>query len=144
MIQYYLMQKLQSALPGLEWTVDNKSGDDNTGAVYLEGGSRPGAYDVPIREPRYMVYISSSDWSYAEYAAMQAVEILHQLPGEIIPVEYEHKGVVIDTKLFALKSLLAAGDINPVGIDNGVKDFSINFDAYLIELKEENTNGIRT
>lgn len=137
MIQLYLKEKLMTALPSLNWSIDFKTENDNTGAVYYEGGSKPGAYDVPNRFPRYMVYLSSSDWQFAEFAAMKSLEILHKTQGDTVAVEYTHDNVVVETKHFYIQWIEAAGDINPVGIDNNVMDYSVNFDVRLIEIKGE-------
>lgn len=137
MIQLYLKNILADALPSLEWTIMNKTAADNTGAVYFEGGSMPGEYDVPKRDARYMVFISSSDFAFAEFAAMKSMDLLHKRAGEIITVDYYRDEEWIESKHFKLLWISAAGDINPLGIKNGVMDYSINFDAQLIELKEE-------
>ena len=138
MIQFHLADKLKSALPHLEWTAGYRTKDAEAGTVYFEGGGSPGAYDVPSRLPRYMVYISSKDWDYAEYAAMKVVEILHLYHNPDIPVEYYKGDLLLETKHFYLQKLIQQGDINPLGVENGIMDYSINFDAHIIEHKEEN------
>lgn len=137
MIQTYIRNILSDALPSLNWTVDYKTANDETGTVYYEGGSKPGEYDVPTRFPRYMVYISSSDWGFAEFAAMKAKELIHKRGGDIVRVDYTKGEEIIETKVFKIQMIRASGDINPLGVENGVMDFSVNFDADLIEMKEE-------
>lgn len=138
MIQFHLTDILKAELPDLRWSTDYRTATDNAGTVYLEGGASPGQYDVPSRRTRYMVYISSSDKAYAEYAATKASEVLHKYHNPDIPVEYFKGNTLLETKHFYLQKLLQQGDINPIGVDNNVMDYSINFDAYLIENKEEN------
>lgn len=137
MIQSFIRDILADALPSLNWSVDYSTANDNTGMVAFEGGSKPGEYDVPYRYPRYMVYISSSDWEFAEFAAMKTKELIHKRAGDVVDVEYKKDGEVIETKRFKLQMITASGDINPLGVENGVMDYSVNFDANLIELKEE-------
>lgn len=134
MIQSHLRNQLESALPSLEWTVDFKTANDNTGAVYYEGGQSPGEYDVKNRSVRYMVYISSSDWEFAEFAALKVIDLLHKQRGEIVRVDYSHNGEVMETKYYKVQWIAANGDINPIGIENNVMDYSVNFDVKLIEI----------
>lgn len=137
MIQYHLMQKLQPILPDLEWSVDYYTEKDNTGVVYYEGGGSPGIYDVPIRHPRYMVYISSSDWDYAKYAAQVVYDALHKLTNETVTVEFEKDGNVVETKSYRVFLIKAASEPLPIGVENNVMDYSVNFDVTLVENKEE-------
>lgn len=135
------MKKLQLILPDLEWTVDYKTANDNTGTVYYEGGGKPGEYDVPTRYPRYMVYISSSDWDYAEYAAQAVFDALHKLENEYVTVEFEKDGNVVATKSYRVFLVKAASEPIPLGVENDVMDYSVNFDVTLVENKEEEING---
>lgn len=136
MIQFHLMDKLKEALPDLEWSGDYRSGTDNVGTVYYEGGADRGRYDVPYRHPRYMVYISSSDWDYAEYAANKAADLLHMYENPSIVVEYYQKDRLIDSKELHLQKLFQQGDVNRIGVENGIMDYSVNFEAHIIEYKE--------
>ncbi|WP_339233811.1 minor capsid protein [Oceanobacillus sp. FSL W7-1281] len=137
MIQYHLMKKLQPILPDLEWTFDYKTANDNTGTVYYEGGGTPEKYDVPIRYPRYMVYISSSDWDYAEYAAQAVYDALHKLTNESVTVEFKKDGNVVATKSYRVFLIKAASEPLPIGVEHDVMDYSVNFDVTLVENKEE-------
>lgn len=137
MIQEFLMNKLKPLLSDLEWTVDYKTADDNTGTVYYEGGGKPGEYDVPIRYPRYMVYISSSDWDYAEYAAQAVYDRLHKLANESVIVEFKKDGNVVATKSYRVFLMTATSEPLPLGVENDVMDYSVNFDVTLTEIKEE-------
>ncbi|OAK70095.1 hypothetical protein [Lederbergia galactosidilytica] len=137
MIQEFLMNRLQPLLPDLEWTVDYKTADDNTGTVYYEGGGQPDQYDVPTRYPRYMVYLSSSDWDYVQYAAQVVFDSLHKLQNQIVKVDFYSKGNVVASKSYRVFLIIAASDPNPLGVDNDVMDYSVNFDVTLTEIKEE-------
>ena len=141
MIQKHLKDVLKTALPSLEWSIDTKSASDHTGTVYSEGGPPPGEYEVPNRSAAYMVYISSSDYSFAQFAGLKAIEILHKRQGETVEVDYFHNGRFIETKRFYIQFIRATGEVNVIGIENGVMDVSVNFIAELIEQKEEITNG---
>ncbi|MFD1066690.1 hypothetical protein [Oceanobacillus locisalsi] len=137
MIQYHLMKKLQLILPDLEWTVDYKTANDNTGTVYYEGGGSPGIYDVPIRHPRYMVYVSSSDWGYAEYAAQTVHDTLHKIFNEPVTVEFMKNGNVVATKSYRVFLIKSASEPLPLGVEHDKMDYSVNFDVTLVENKEE-------
>lgn len=137
MIQFHLMQKLQPILPDLEWTVDYKTADDHTGTVYYEGGGSPGEFDVPIRHPRYMVYISSSDWGYAEYAAQAVHDTLHKTFNEPVTVEFFKDRNVVATKSYRVFLIESASEPLPLGVENEKMDYSVNFDVTLVENKEE-------
>lgn len=135
MIQTFLKDKLQALLPDLTWTASFRTANDNTGTVYYEGGGQPAQYDVPTRYPRYMVYISSSDWKYAEYAAETVFQTLHKFKNEIVEVKFYKGGNVVATKSYRVFLITAAGDPIDLGVTNDVRDFSINFDVTLTEIK---------
>lgn len=141
MIQEFLMNKLKPLLPDLEWTVDYKTADDNTGTVYYEGGGQPDQYDVPTRYPRYMVYLSSSDWDYAQYAAQVVFDSLHKFQNQIVTVNFYKNGNVVASKSYRVFLITAASDPLPLGVENDVMDYSVNFDVTLTEIKEENNYG---
>lgn len=137
MIQDFLMNKLKPLLPDLEWSVDYrfKKPGKSTGTVYYEGGGQPGQYDVPTRYPRYMVYISSSDWDYAQYAAQVVFDSLHKLKNETVEVEFYKDGNVVATKSYRVFFIAAASDPLPLGVESDVMDYSVNFDVTLVEIK---------
>lgn len=136
MIQVFLKDKLAALLPDLMWTASFRTVDDNAGTVYYEGGGQPAQYDVPIRYPRYMVFLSSSDWKYAEYAAETVYEALHKLENEIVEVKFYKDGNVVAGKSYRVFLITAAGEPVDLGVTNEVRDFSINFDVTLLETKE--------
>ncbi|MDQ0427676.1 hypothetical protein QOZ98_000501 [Planomicrobium stackebrandtii] len=139
MIQTFLKDKLDELLPDLMWTASYRPTNDNVGTVYYEGGGKPAQYDVPTRYPRYMVYVSSSDWKYAEYAAEAVYEALHKLENEMVEVSFYKDGNVVATKSYRVFLITAAGEPIDLGVSNDVRDFSINFDVTLTEIKGGNT-----
>ncbi|MCP3026604.1 minor capsid protein [Halobacillus sp. A5] len=141
MIQDYLRKELEEAIPDLEWTVDFYTADDYTGTVYNEGGRRPDPYETEMRFPSYMVYIRSSDWSYAQTAAEQVYQALHRKGNFTSKIElYDTQGNVIETKNYHVFFIAAASDPIPVGVNNELMEYSINFDVTLQEIKEESTH----
>jgi len=142
LIQGFLREYLAGVLPELRWTESYRSDDSNVGTVYAEGGSSPDEYDVPNRYPSYMVYISSPDWGLAQTAAEIAFEQLKNLKGVRVPVTFEKDdGEPVMTHVFWLWRTRMQGEPNDLGVQNGIRDFSINFDVLLTEMKEDETNG---
>lgn len=137
MIQDFLMNKLKPLLPDFEWTVDYvfKKPGKSTGTVYYEGGGQPSLYDVLMRYPRYMVYISSSDWDYAQHAAQTVFDLLHNIAGQTVEVDFYKDENVVARKSYHVFSITAASDPLPLGVENGAMDYSINFDVTLVEIK---------
>lgn len=138
MIQSYLREQLADWLPELTWTESYRTNNEDVGTVYYEGGSSPGEYDVPNRSPSYMVYLSSRNWDYVSYAAEVVFERLQELHEVAIPVVYEKDSVPVMSRTFWLWQIRMTGEPNDLGVENGIRDFSINFTARLTEMKEEN------
>lgn len=136
MIQVFLKDRLAALLPDLMWTASFRTADDNTGTVYYEGGGQPDQYDVVKRYPHYMIFLSSSDWKYAEYAAETVYDELHKLENEIVEVKFYKGGNVVAVKSYRVFLITAAGEPVDLGVTNNVRDFSINFDVTLLEIKE--------
>ncbi|WP_342512794.1 hypothetical protein MKY34_19635 [Sporosarcina sp. FSL K6-1522] len=134
MIQSFLKEKLKKLLPDLTWTVDYKTANDNTGTVYYEGGGKPAEYDVSTRYPRYMVLLSSSDWEYAEHAAQVVFDSLHKIMHETVQVDFFKNGDVVATKRYRVFLITAASEPLPLGVENDVMDYSVNFDVTLMEI----------
>lgn len=132
MIQKFIMEQLAPSFPDLEWTYDSRSGEE-TATVYEEGGGQPGQFDVPVRYPRYMVYLSSSDLDYVAYAAYKINEMVPALVGSKVTVEFLKSGEVIDSTNVYIKSIAAVGVPNDLGIQNGKRDFSLNFETQILE-----------
>lgn len=137
MIQDYLRDELANKIDSLEWTVDYFTAPDNTGTVYVTDGRRPDVYDTRYRFPSYQVYIRSSNWDKAQEVSEQVLELLHRKNAFEVYVPY--KGIA--DKRFFVFLLEASTDPIRVGDDDGVMQYSINFDATIREMKEENANA---
>ncbi|MTW85624.1 hypothetical protein F3157_08105 [Virgibacillus dakarensis] len=137
MIQYELMKELKTVIPDLTWTVDYYHADDNTGTVYATSSRQPDRYDTECRYPSYQVWIRSSDWDYAKLAAEMAYQQLHKKSNFRVAVEYEKDGQVVLTKHYLVLFVMAASDPLRIGDNEGIMEYSVNFDVTLRELKEE-------
>ncbi|BAD65364.1 hypothetical protein MHB73_21085 [Bacillus sp. FSL K6-6483] len=139
MIQSWMMKELREIIPKLTWTYDNYSSPDHTGTVYSEGGWPPSASEVMMRYPNYQVWIRSSDWDYAQYAAHKTLEHFHRMGID------KNFNISIDdgieTKVYRVFSILAAQDPIQIGPENDIMRWSINFDATLLQIKEEHFNA---
>ncbi|UAK17556.1 minor capsid protein [Sporolactobacillus terrae] len=133
MIQSFLMHEIKPLITGLTWTIDNYSAADNTGTVYSESGGAPDLYDPNFHQPEYMVFIRSSDWAFAEYAARQVFDHLHKMQDRQITISKTIKGQTI-TNNYYLYLLQALSEPLRVGVDDaGLMQWSINFRATLRE-----------
>ncbi len=137
MIQEHLMNELKTVIPHLTWSVDYFYADDNTGTVYASSGAQPDLYDMEYRYPGYQVWVRSSDWDYAKLAAEKAFNELHKKSNLIVEVDYEKDGEVVETKRYLVLLILATTEPLRIGDNDGVMEYSVNFDATLKELKEE-------
>lgn len=137
MIQEFLMNQLKTIIPHLTWSVDYYYAKDNTGTVYSSGGFHPDRYDTDYRYPSYQVWIRSSDWDYAKLAAEQTFNALHKKSNLIVDIDHEKDGVVVETKRYLVLLILAASEPLRIGDNNGIMEYSVNFDVTLTELKEE-------
>lgn len=135
MIQEYLMHELESVIPGLTWTVDYRTADDHTGTVYATSSGQPDRYDTEYRYPGYQVYIRSSDWDFAKLAAEMAYMKLHKKSNFHVSVDYEKDGQVVLTKHYLVLFVLATSDPLRIGDNNGIMEYSVNFDVILKEEK---------
>ncbi|MFD2924169.1 phage tail terminator protein [Halobacillus naozhouensis] len=142
MIQKYLKDELKLLIPDLTWTIDFRSAPDHTGTVYSEGGGAPGQYDVGMRYPTYMVYIRSSNWGYAKTVAEKVYKALHKKKDFTATVEqHDRQGNVTGSTSYHVFFVSAVSDPIPIGVQDDIMDYSINFDVTLTEIKEEMTNG---
>lgn len=135
MIQAYLKDILAPLFPKLTWSMDYRQAADDTGTVYSESGYPPDQYESGTRRPSYMVYVRSSDWGYAERAAQGVFKALHRK--EHIPVSIEdtdEEGNVIGIRRYHVFLITAATEPLRIGVENGVMEWSVNFD---VTLKEE-------
>lgn len=133
MIQTYLAERLEAVVPFLRWGDSYRTSDDGVGTVYYEGGGSPDEYDVPNRYPRYMVYLTSSDWGGVEYAAEQVFQDLHKAGGFDVTVEFTRDGQVVATKVVRVRIITAQGGPNDLGVQDNIRAFSVNFDVWLTE-----------
>jgi len=138
MIQGYLREELQAVIPGLTWTEDYYLADDNTGTVYATSSGQPDRYDTEYRYPGYQVWIRSSDWDFAKLAAEMAYMKLHKKSNFKVTVDYEKDGQVVLTKHYLVLFVVAASDPLRIGDNDGIMEYSVNFD---VTLKEEKYNG---
>lgn len=145
MIQYFLKDVLDQTLTRpVTITVDYEPDLETYMTVFYEGpGGQPDPYDRKLQRLRYMVWIESEDWGLATYLAREVYLALHEYAGRpVIEVEYFDKdNVKLDSEFVLLLDLDAAGEPNPLGIEEGKRRFSVNFDAILTTIKEETTNG---
>lgn len=134
MIQSFFVQEAKTILPDLEWTQDFYTGEDNTGTAYSENGEPPDTYDAKFRFPDYMVFIRSSDWAYAEYAAQKVFEHFHTKHNFLVTVEQTIKDLVI-TKKYQVFMVEALGEPLRLGAQNNIMEYSVNFKVTLREVK---------
>lgn len=164
MIQEFLMEKLRCETKNrgsdMTWSVDyyyEKA--EHTGTVYATGGYEPDEYDTQYRYPSYQVWIRSSDWGYAKLIADMTFDALHKYPQflsrnkvtlniETVSEECVRQGepnvdIVYATdnekqdsyiKSYHIFQITAASDPIRVGVENGIMEYSVNFDVTLIEL----------
>ena len=141
MIQEFLMNELKTIIPNLSWSVDYYYADDNTGTVYSTASGQPDRYDTEYRYPGYQVWIRSSDWDYAKFAAELTYKQLHKKTNFRVAVDYEEDGQVVLIKHYLVLFVMATSDPLRIGDNKGTMEYSVNFDVTLNELKEEIING---
>lgn len=136
MIQDYLREELKVILPELEWTSNYYTGGDNTGTVYYEGGSGSDIYESDLRYPTYMVYIRSSDWYFSERAAQMVHDYFHRKSNFTAVInQYDKDENVVGVKTYHVFFIQDVGEPNPIGVENGIMDYSVNFQVTLKEVK---------
>ncbi|WP_028976441.1 phage tail terminator protein [Sporolactobacillus terrae] len=134
MIQSFFMQQSKLILPDLKWTIDNYTANDNTGTVYSEGSGDPDLYDADIHQPEYMVYIRSSEFAYAEFAARQVFNRFHKMHDQQVTISKTIKGATITTNYYVYL-IQALSEPLRIGVDeSGIMEWSINFRATLREV----------
>lgn len=141
MIQEHLMNELKTIIPDLTWSVDYYYAEDNTGTVYATASGQPDSYDIEYRYPGYQVWIRSSDWDFAKLAAELTYKQLHKKGNFTVSVDYEKDRQVVLTKHYLVLFVMAASDPLRIGDNEGIMEYSVNFDVTLKELKEEIING---
>lgn len=133
MIQTFLAERLKKIIPEFRWSDSFRTSDDGVATVYYEGGGSPDVYEVPNRYPRYMVYLTSSDWSAVEYAAQKVFEDLHKAGGFDAVIEYSRGGQVVETKTVRVRQITVQGEPNDLGVQNNIRAFSVNVDVWITE-----------
>jgi hypothetical protein len=125
MIQSYLKDLAQSAVPELEWSIDFYTGQDNTGTVYSESGLPPDTYDPGLRYPEYMVFIRSSDWTFARKAVNKIFKQMHGVSSE---------RVTADEIPYQVLFVEALSEPLRLGAQDRIMEYSINFQATIREV----------
>lgn len=145
MIQYWLGDLLKAEFPGnrKDITVDYLTERDTNIVVYYEGSSAPGRFDINRLDLNYMVWVESKDWGFAEYVANRIFDMLHKYHEKhgrpLIEVEHVNANMeVLATEMVKLHRVFAAGHINPLGVEDGKMQYTINFETTIT--KEEHTN----
>jgi hypothetical protein len=130
MIQEYLMYKAQAALPLLEWTVDNVTGEQMTGTVYYEGGGKGNPEnETKLRYPEYQFYFKSSkeDWSVSQIAAYTVHDLLDGLQlEELVEVPKLNKS-------YRVYYIQATTEPLRIGVIDDIQEYSVNFQVTLRE-----------
>lgn len=125
MIQSYLKELAKAVVPELEWTIDFYTGEDNTGTVYSESGTSPDLYESGMRYPEYMVFIRSSDWTFARTATNKVFKQLHTHTKDL---------VLADGLQYQVFFVEALGEPIRLGAQGNVLEYSINFKVTLREV----------
>lgn len=132
------MKELAREFPDYIWTVDFRPDDDGFATVFYEGGGMPGGVDLDNRYPTYQVYLSSSDWDGVATTAELVYEYLRNMELRRIDVPLYKQGEVVALRSFYLWGMDAVGEPNDLGVGaDNVRDFTLNFDAKLTRLKQE-------
>lgn len=140
MIQSWIRDRLQPDFPFVEWTVDYESTAPASVTVFYEGGGEPGETELKYLYPRYMIWISSVDFEEAEYLAQAIFEKLHEVRNHPVTVHFFRNGEVVKTKEYNLKKIVAATLPTRIGVEDNKMQYSVNFDATLIDKKEDDTD----
>lgn len=136
MILKHLKDLLARELPGLEWSIEQYTGADNTGTVLTD---TPSSSDITDEReflfPGYQVYLRSSDFEKVEFYALRVFEILNKRKDEIAIREYkDSKGSVLGSRSYRIIFIECNNPIR-VGIEGKHLDYSINFRVILKEVK---------
>lgn len=136
MIDENLMDILKTNIPELEWSVNFRTSDDNTGTVYNEGGLKPSEYEDGMEYPQYMVYIRSSNFELAKEAARKTFENLHKLQNVIMNVPIRDLTTDEITGYYPVHVLLITALSTPlrIGVTDNVMEYSVNIQVILRKL----------
>lgn len=138
MIHENLANLLQVELPDLKWSSNFYALNSETGTVYVNGGDGVGRYESPIIRPSYQVLIRSKDWDKAELYAHDTLKLLDKRANEIVTAHLYRNGTPVrrlTVKIIYLENF--GGVLNLGVVEDDVREYSINFDATLRIIKEE-------
>ncbi|ULG70878.1 minor capsid protein [Macrococcus brunensis] len=132
MIQRPIMNLLKSNIPGLIWSIDNRTASDNTGTVYQTGGSKPDIYEADMRYPYYQIFIRSSDFVKVENAAQKVYDLLHQKTNWTVEIPIYEK--MTDTTPKSVEQIHvffieALSEPLRLGVNGNIMEYSINVQA---------------
>lgn len=119
MIQKWIKDRLAAELPDLEWSMDYKTGQDNTGVVYNESPGDPTNDDFRLMFPTYMIEIESSRIDDAENWAWKVFDSLDK---------QRQTRTTIGNSEFEIIFIQAIPPL-PLGIESRRISYSINLNA---------------
>lgn len=141
MIQYWIKDQIVAAMPGVAVTVDYQPNSKEHVTIFYENGGSPGRFEIPTDAPRYMIWVQSPDFGYAEYLAERIKDLLHQIHHRRgtrdIAVEYYRKNVLHTTEMVELQKLSVENGPNRIGVEDGAMQYTVNLLA-IITQKEDN------
>lgn len=132
MIEEYLMNKAQEAMPEFEWTVNYETGSEQTATVYYEGGGNGDINnETNFRYPEYMLYFQSSkkNWDTSRIAAYKAHRLFHLKSFEDI---VEVPELELNVRVYLIQAM---GEPVRVGVTDDIMEYSLNL---IVTLREEN------
>lgn len=135
MIQKYLKDILQEAIPFFEWSIDNYTGKDDTGTVLM---NNPSPSDIDDEReflfPSYQVYLRSKDFPKVEYFAIEVQKILNKKQNIRTTREYRsEKGKLLGSRSYDILYIQCDPPIR-VGVEGSHLDYSINLTGILKEV----------
>ncbi|MGH0417543.1 hypothetical protein [Bacillus cereus] len=136
MIHRYLRDILEMEIHGLEWTIDNYTGEDDTGTIFYETPSGNEINDErDFIFPSYQVYIRSTDYTKAEFYALRTFELLNKRHDERADITFkDKKGRVLGIRSYMIFFINCEPPIR-VGVDKKSMEYSINMSVTIKEIK---------
>lgn len=135
-------EQLKTHLPGINIEVDYLSEAPTSVVVYYEGSGQPARHDINRYDMNYMIWVESTDWGLAEYLANQIFDYFHEYHKRerpLIAVNYVNEQMeILATESVKLHTMFASSHINPLGVDDGRMQFTVNMQAIIT--KEETPN----